>query len=88
MTLIERRRARLLELYGFAFPEELELIYSFCRFLKPLDPLHALESPMGFILVGPFEVLDGRFDTIDPPASILLHHRRPWELPEFFPVLA
>jgi hypothetical protein len=88
MTPIERRRARLLELYGFAFPEELELIYSFCRFLKPLDPLHALESPMGFILVGPFEVLDGRFDAIDPPASILLHHRRPWELPEFFPVLA
>ena len=41
MTLIERRRARLLELYGFAFPEELERIYSFCRFLKPLDPLSA-----------------------------------------------
>lgn len=88
MTPHERRRARLLELYGFHFPAELERVFSFCRSLKPLDPLRALEEPLGITLVGPFEVLDGRFDKVNPPAPILLHHRRPWELPEFFPLLA
>jgi hypothetical protein len=87
MTPQERRRARLFELYGFHFPAELERVYAFCRSLKPLDPLRALEESLGFTLVGPFEVLDGRFDRIDPPAPMLLHHRRPWELPEFFPVM-
>lgn len=87
MTPQERRRARLFELYGFHFPAELERIWGFCRSVKPLDPLRALEDSLGLVLAGPFEVLDGRFDRADPPAPIILHHRRPWELPEFFPVM-
>jgi len=87
MSSPQARRELLMRLYGFDFPEDLHRFYAACRQEKPLEPLCALEDSLGLRLVGPFEVLAGRFDRVQPPAPILLHGRKRWDLPEFFPVL-
>src|SRR5262245_48267968 len=86
-TRLQQRRARLRAEYGFDFPED---FYRFCNFvnrLAPLAPLQAL-GEMGIQLVGPFEVLAGRFDGRVPKHSLLLHWRYHDDPPEFFTVLA
>jgi hypothetical protein len=87
MSSPQARRELLTRLYGFEFPEDMHRFYAACRQEKPLEPLRALEDSLGLRLVGPFEVLAGRFDRVEPPAPILLHARKRWDLPEFFPVL-
>ncbi len=87
MSSPQARRELLVRLYGFDFPEDLHRFFAACRQEKPLEPLKALEDSLGLRLVGPFEVLAGRFDKVEPPAPILLQGRKRWDLPEFFPVL-
>lgn len=87
MTPAQDRRQQLRELYGFAFPEDLFAFWNFARRLKPLEPLRALEA-FGMHLVGPFEVLAGRFDRRTTRYSQLLHWRYANDPPEFFTVLA
>ena len=50
--------------------------------------LNALSDSLGITLVGPFEVLSGRFDGRSPRLSPLLHWRYYLDPPEFFTVLA
>ena len=78
----------LRRLYGFAFPDDLVAFWRFACRLRPLDPLAALEDTVGVRLVGPFEVLAGRFDGQVPRHSLLLHWRYYDDPPEFFTVLA
>jgi hypothetical protein len=73
--------------YGFDFPADFHLFWEFCSRLSPLEPLRALED-VGIVLVGPFEVLAGRFDGRVPRHSLLLHWRYYDDPPEFFTVLA
>ena len=82
------RRDQLRRLYGFDFPDDLFRFWEFVNRLQPLDPLHALFDPLEIILVGPFEVLSGRFDGRSPRLSPLLHWRYYLDPPEFFTVLA
>ncbi len=82
------RRARLRELYGLDFPDDLFRFWEFATRLRPLEPLLALSEPLGIRLVGPFEVLAGRFDRRTPRYSILLHWRYHDDPPEFFTALA
>ncbi|RLS37638.1 MAG: DUF2228 domain-containing protein [Planctomycetota bacterium] len=86
-TMASRRRELLVKLYGFDFPEDFHNFFAACRAEKPLEPLRALEDNLGLRLVGPFEVLAGRFDTVSPPAPMVLQARRRSDLPEFFTVL-
>jgi hypothetical protein len=88
VTTPARRRARLRELYGFDFPDDFYRFWAFANRLRPLDPLHALREPLGVRLVGPFEVLSGRFDGRTPRLSPLLHWRYYADPPEFFTVFA
>src|SRR5262245_1516572 len=81
------RRSQLRELYGFDFPEHLFRFWDFARLLRPLEPLQALDD-LSLALVGPFEVLAGRFDRRSPRLSIHLHWRYYFDPPEFFTVLA
>lgn len=81
------RRDQLRSLYGFDFPDDLFRFWEFVNRLQPLDPLHALFDPLEIILVGPFEVLSGRFDGRSPRLSPLLHWRYHLDPPEFFTVL-
>jgi len=81
------RRQQLRQLYGFDFPEHLFRFWDFAQRLRPLEPLKAL-ADLDLQLVGPFEVLAGRFDRHSPRLSQLLHWRYYFDPPEFFSVLA
>src|SRR5689334_4261906 len=87
-TVLEQRRARLRQLYGFDFPDDLFRFWEFVTRLRPLEPLEALREAVGVTLVGPFEVLAGRFDRHRPRLSQLLHWRYHDDPPEFFTTLA
>ncbi len=80
------RRAQLRRLYGFDFHDDLFAFWEFANRLRPLEPLHAL-SELNVSLVGPFEVLAGRFDGRSPRLSQYLHWRYHDDPPEFFTVL-
>ena len=81
------RRQQLRELYGFDFPDDFFRFWEFVNRLQPLEPLMALLD-FSIQLVGPFEVLAGRFDRRTPRHSLLLHWRYTLDPPEFFTVLA
>jgi hypothetical protein len=88
MSSLDSRRRQLRQLYGFDFPDDLWRFWDFVRRLQPLDPLHALADTLQVVLVGPFDVLAGRFDGLTPRYSHLLHWRYHDDPPEFFTVLA
>lgn len=88
MTSLDERRRQLREWYGFDFPDDFFRFWEFVNRLMPLEPLHALRDATGINLVGPFEVLAGRFDARAPRLSLLLHWRYYLDPPEFFTVLA
>jgi hypothetical protein len=88
MSRRDQRRARLRAEYGFDFPNDFYRFWDFVNRLAPLDPLHALTEALEVVLVGPFEVLAGRFDGRVPRHSLLLHWRYYDDPPEFFTVLA
>jgi hypothetical protein len=83
-----KRRNQLLSLYGFPFPDDLYRFWEFANRFRPLEPLNALSETLGITLVGPFEVLSGRFDGCSPRLSPLLHWRYHLDPPEFFTVFA
>lgn len=85
---LHQRRQRLRAEYGFDFPEGLYRFWGFVNRLAPLEPLGALSAALGITLVGPFEVLAGRFDGRVPRRSLLLHWRYYDDPPEFFTVFA
>ncbi len=85
---LQKRRGQLRQLYGFDFPEDLFRFWEFATRLRPLEPLAALADTSGIHLVGPFEVLAGRFDGRSPTHSQLLHWRYSMDPPELFTVLA
>lgn len=87
MAIMIDRRQQLRELYGFDFPDDFFRFWDFVNRLRPLEPLWALDD-LSIQLVGPFEVLAGRFDQHTPRYSILLHWRYSLDPPEFFTVLA
>ena len=84
---LAKRREQLRRLYGFDFPDDLFRFWEFANRLRPLEPLHALAEVCHMELVGPFEVLAGRFDRHTPRYSQLLHWRYYNDPPEFFTVL-
>jgi len=88
MSLLQQRLARLRAEYGFAFPDDLLAVWQFACRVRPLEPLAAFADVLGVHLVGPFEVLSGRFDGRVPRHSLLLHWRYYLDPPEFFTVFA
>jgi hypothetical protein len=82
------RHKQLRTLYGFDFPDDFFRFWEFAKRLRPLEPLYALNEVLGITLVGPFEVLAGRFDGRTPRYSQLLHWRYYDDPPEFFTVFA
>ena len=70
------RRHQLRELYGFNFPDDFFRFWKFVNRLQPLEPLTALLD-LSIQLVGPFEILAGRFDREEghPPAPCAGHGR-------------
>ncbi len=85
---MEKRRQELRDLYGLDFPDDFFRFWQFVNRLRPLEPLNALDESLGITLVGPFEVLAGRFDKQKPRRSMVLHWRYYNDPPEFFTVLA
>jgi hypothetical protein len=77
----------LQERYSIAFPEDFFQFWEFACHLNPENPLEALIEPLDINLVGPFELLGGRFDGKEPKLSFDLHWRYYRDPPEFFTVL-
>jgi hypothetical protein len=86
VSQVKNRRQQLRDLYGFDFPEDLFRFWDFVNRLAPLEPLAAVAAA-GLHLVGPFEVLAGRFDGRSSPYHQHLHWRYANDPPEFFTVL-
>ncbi len=86
VSQVINRRLQLRQLYGFDFPEDLFSFWQFINRLAPLEPLSALATTAGLHLVGPFEVLAGRFDQRSVPYHQHLHWRYADDPPEFFTV--
>jgi hypothetical protein len=87
MKSLEARRRRLRSLYGFDFPEDFFAFWELACRCRPLEPLDFLEDTTETHLVGPFEVLAGRFDKRRPKLPHHLHWRFYLDPPEFFTVL-
>ena len=85
---IHQRRARIRAEYGFDLPDDFYRFWEFANRLSPLAPLQALSDILDLTLVGPFEILSGRFDGRVPRHSLLLHWRYHDDPPEFFTALA
>ncbi|MEZ6185853.1 MAG: DUF2228 domain-containing protein [Planctomycetota bacterium] len=77
------RRAQLRAIYGVDFPEDLFETWAFAQAHRPDAPAQAL-SELGVTLVGPFDVLAGRFDDVELRYPGLLHWRYQLDLPELF----
>ncbi|MFO0880365.1 MAG: DUF2228 domain-containing protein [Gemmataceae bacterium] len=86
-TRLAQRRARIRAEYGFDFPDDFYRFWEFVNRLAPLEPLTALQKDLDLVLVGPFEVLSGRFDGRVPRHNLVLHWRYHDDPPEFFTVL-
>lgn len=78
------RLVLLRDLYGFAFPEDLAESFAVIKRLRPLEPLLALQDALDLHLVGPFEVLAGRFDQAAVQPLMVLHWRFANDPPELF----
>lgn len=68
-------------------PEDFYQFWNYCKKIKTHDPLNALKE-IGLKLVGPFDVLAGKFDNIDKSdEEYLLHWRYYHDPPELQTVL-
>jgi hypothetical protein len=75
------------ELYGLDFPDDFFQLWELARDIRPSEPLRAFQQTLGVTLVGPFEVLAGRFEGRQPKLSLYLHWRFFMDPPEFFTVM-
>jgi hypothetical protein len=80
----QRQKKQIHDLFGFDFPEDLYDFWDFANRLRPLEPLNALLDPLHVQLVGPFDVLAGRFDPGTARDRVYLHWRYWNDPPEFF----
>ncbi|EFA01605.2 histone PARylation factor 1 [Tribolium castaneum] len=68
-------------------PNDFYQFWEFCKQLKPTDPSNALKS-VNLELVGPFDVLAGKFKRVKrPPEDYLRHWRFYYDTPELLTVL-
>ena len=81
------RPALLRELYGFDFTDELFAFWDWHQGLSSEDK-RTFADVLGLALVGPFDVLAGRFDGASPRYPAVLHWRYVLDPPEFFTVLS
>lgn len=73
--------------YGFDFPDDLNRLWDLARRVRPLEPLRAFEDTLHVQLVGPCDVVAGRFDRHTSRYPVAQHWRYPDDPPEFFTVL-
>jgi hypothetical protein len=86
-----RRQARVQELYGFSFPDDLFAAWDLALRANAREPLRPFAPPgeqlfelLDVSLVGPFHVLAGEFDARLPAVPMTLHWRHFMDPPEFF----
>lgn len=86
--LIVDRPAFIRDKFLVTMPADFYAFWDFCSLENPAAPLDALKE-LQLRLVGPFDVLAGRFDGITPrePAEYLRHWRFFYDPPEFQTVL-
>jgi len=87
-TAMHARQSQLEAMYDFAFPDDFFLVWELACELNPVAPQSAFRDLVGITLVGPYDVLAGRFEGKTLVYSPLLHWRFRLDPPEFFTVLA
>lgn len=79
--------AQIREHFGFTPPDDFHLFWEFARSHQPGAPQDAFNSLVGISLVGPFDVLAGRFAKETPRYDPALHWRYFGDPPEFVTIL-
>jgi hypothetical protein len=78
------RQAFLVEM-----PEDFYMFWDFCCSLDAENPSGALQSEVGLQLVGPYDVIAGKFDGVDPNSvNYHLHWRYFYDPPELLTVFS
>lgn len=67
-------------------PEDFYSFWDFCKQINSKDPLNALKD-FGLTLVGPYDILAGKFSNDIPDENYLIHWRYYYDPPEFQTVL-
>jgi hypothetical protein len=78
---------QLRELYGVEFPNDLFAFWEWYNKLQP-EVADSFHEELGIRLVGPFDVLAGRFDNVELRYPAVLHWRYQFDPPEFFTVFS
>jgi len=81
------REEQLYQLYGVRFPKDFFDFWEWYNHLPP-ESINALHEELGMRLVGPFDVLAGRFDDVQLRYPAVLHWRYQYDPPEFFTVFS
>lgn len=81
------RDGQLRALYGVRFPKDFFEFWQWYNDLRP-ELVNTLHEELGIQLVGPFDVLAGKFDEVELRYPAVLHWRYQFDPPEFFTVLA
>ena len=78
----------LREAYGFDFPDEIHAVWDLAQELSPTRGCDAFwgDDSLGVGLVGPFDVLSGKYGRKRPKLPMALHWRYTMDLPELFTV--
>lgn len=81
------RADQLHELYGMRFPSD---FFEFWEWYNELQPefANSFHQELGIRLVGPFDVLAGKFDDVELRYPAVLHWRYQYDPPEFFTVFS
>ncbi|QDU96932.1 ADP-ribosylation family protein [Lignipirellula cremea] len=81
------RDEQLHALYGIRFPRD---FFDFWEWYNELPPefVNTFEEELGIRLVGPFDVLAGKFDDVKLRYPAVLHWRYLYDPPEFFTVFS
>ncbi|XP_030048529.1 histone PARylation factor 1 isoform X2 [Microcaecilia unicolor] len=78
-------RQEVQSLYKLLLPEDFFHFWKFCLELSPTEPCDALKSSLGLQLVGPYDILSGKYKTAKNASQLNynLHWRFFYDPPEF-----
>lgn len=83
---METRKQQLQRMYGFEFSDEFFAFWELAQRADAEAGKNVVRDTLGLSLVGPFDVLAGKFDDVTPRFDPLLHYRYYLDLPEFFTI--
>ncbi|KAK2155339.1 hypothetical protein LSH36_242g02006 [Paralvinella palmiformis] len=79
-------RENIKQKFLMEMPDDFYNFWEFSKTLNDTNPTDALKSTLGLVLVGPYDVLDGKHKTVKHPCY-LRHWRYYYDPPEFMTII-